>query len=59
METIDDETTDACIDYIKRQHEAGTPFFVWMNMTHMHRSPTPSRKAAGRPGSGSPSTTTR
>jgi arylsulfatase len=36
METIDDETTGACIDYIKRQHEAGTPFFVWMNMTHMH-----------------------
>ena len=36
METIDDETTDACVDYIKRQHEAGNPFFVWMNMTHMH-----------------------
>ena len=36
METIDDDTTGACIDYIKRQHEAGTPFFVWMNTTHMH-----------------------
>ena len=36
METIDDETTGACIDFIRRQHEAGTPFFVWMNMTHMH-----------------------
>ena len=36
METIDDETTTACIDFIKRQHEADTPFFVWMNMTHMH-----------------------
>jgi arylsulfatase len=36
METIDDETTEACIDYIKRQSGAGTPFFVWMNMTHMH-----------------------
>ena len=36
METIDDETTEACIDFIKRQHEADTPFFVWMNMTHMH-----------------------
>ena len=36
METIDDETTDACIDFIRRQHEAGTPFFVWMNTTHMH-----------------------
>lgn len=36
METIDDETTGACVDYIRRQHDANTPFFVWMNMTHMH-----------------------
>ena len=36
METIDDETTDACVDFIKRQAESDTPFFVWMNMTHMH-----------------------
>ena len=36
METIDDETTEACIDFIRRQHEAETPFFVWMNTTHMH-----------------------
>jgi arylsulfatase len=36
METIDDEVTEAAIDFIKRQHEANTPFFVWMNTTHMH-----------------------
>ncbi|MEW2478977.1 arylsulfatase [Mycobacterium sp. NPDC049093] len=36
METIDDETTEACIDFIKRQKEADKPFFVWMNTTHMH-----------------------
>jgi arylsulfatase A-like enzyme len=36
METVDDEITEACIDFIKRQNEAGTPFFVWMNTTHMH-----------------------
>jgi arylsulfatase len=36
METIDDDTTAVAIEYIKRQHAAGTPFFVWMNMTHMH-----------------------
>ena len=36
METIDDETTGACIDFIKRQADSETPFFVWMNMTHMH-----------------------
>jgi hypothetical protein len=26
METIDDETIGACTDFIKRQHDAGTPF---------------------------------
>jgi arylsulfatase A-like enzyme len=36
METIDDDTTSACIDFIRRQVAAKTPFFVWMNMTHMH-----------------------
>jgi arylsulfatase A-like enzyme len=36
METIDDETTGACIDYIKKQAAAKTPFFVWMNFTRMH-----------------------
>lgn len=36
METIDDETTAACIDFIKRQKDSDTPFFVWMNTTHMH-----------------------
>ena len=36
METIDDETTAAAIDFMKRQHDAGTPFFTWMNFTHMH-----------------------
>ena len=36
METIDDETVAACIDFIKRQQAADTPFFVWMNTTHMH-----------------------
>jgi hypothetical protein len=28
METIDDETSAAAIDYMKRQHTAGKPFFV-------------------------------
>jgi arylsulfatase A-like enzyme len=36
METIDDETTAAAAGFIKRQHAAGKPFFVWMNTTHMH-----------------------
>ena len=36
METIDDETSAAAIDYMKRQHAAGKPFFVWYNSTRMH-----------------------
>ncbi len=36
METIDDETSAAAIDFMRRQHDAGTPFFTWMNTTRMH-----------------------
>jgi arylsulfatase A-like enzyme len=36
METIDDETTSAAIDYMGRQVQANKPFFVWMNTTRMH-----------------------
>lgn len=36
METIDDETSSAAIDFMKRQHAAGKPFFIWFNSTRMH-----------------------
>ena len=36
METIDDETSAAAIDYMKRQHAADKPFFCWFNATRMH-----------------------
>jgi arylsulfatase A-like enzyme len=36
METIDDETTAACIDFLERQTRADRPFFCWMNFTRMH-----------------------
>lgn len=36
METIDDETSDAAVDYIQRQAKANKPFFCWMNTTRMH-----------------------
>ncbi|MBN8936860.1 MAG: arylsulfatase [Rhizobiales bacterium] len=36
METIDDETTTAAIDFIQRQTRANRPFFCWMNATRMH-----------------------
>jgi arylsulfatase A-like enzyme len=36
METIDDETSAAAMDYIERQVQAGKPFFCWYNATRMH-----------------------
>ncbi|MGH8068174.1 MAG: arylsulfatase [Candidatus Entotheonellia bacterium] len=36
METVDDETSAAAVDFIDRQHKAGKPFFVWFNSTRMH-----------------------
>ena len=36
METIDDETSAAAIDFIKRQVKANKPFFCWWNGTRMH-----------------------
>jgi len=36
METCDDDFVAAAKDFIKRQHKAGKPFFVWLNTTHMH-----------------------
>ena len=36
METIDDETSAAAIDFMQRQVAANTPFFCWFNSTRMH-----------------------
>jgi arylsulfatase len=36
METIDDETTAACMDFVDRQVKGKKPFFAWMNFTRMH-----------------------
>jgi len=36
METIDDETTAAAIDFMERQVKANKLFFIWMNTTRMH-----------------------
>jgi arylsulfatase len=36
METVDDETVTAALDFIDRQNKAGKPFFVWWSGTHMH-----------------------
>ncbi len=36
METIDDETVAAAIDFMHRQNDADKPFFVWWSGTRMH-----------------------
>ncbi len=36
METVDDETSAAALDFIDRQHKAGKPWFVWWSGTRMH-----------------------
>jgi hypothetical protein len=36
METVDDETVAATIEFIRAKEEEGTPWFVWWNGTRMH-----------------------
>ncbi|WP_420909613.1 arylsulfatase [Kaistia nematophila] len=36
METVDDETAAAAIDFMQRQNTAKKPFFTWFNTTRMH-----------------------
>jgi len=36
METVDDETVAAAIDFIKRKDAEGVPWFVWWSGTRMH-----------------------
>jgi arylsulfatase len=36
METADDATSVAAMEFIRRAHKAGTPWFVWWSGTRMH-----------------------
>src|SRR5210317_358850 len=36
METVDDETSDRALAFIREQQKAGKPWFVWWNGTRMH-----------------------
>lgn len=36
METVDDETSAAALDFIERKTSEGTPWFVWWSGTRMH-----------------------
>src|ERR671913_769916 len=50
METCDDEFLAAAQDFIGRQVEADTPFFVWFNTTHMHFRTHPEPESIGQAG---------
>jgi arylsulfatase len=50
METIDDEVLAHAQDFIGRQAQAGTPFFVWFNTTHMHFRTHPKPESIGQAG---------
>ena len=50
METIDDDIVEHALDFLDRQHAAGTPFFVWVNTTHMHCFTHPKPESIGQAG---------
>ena len=50
METIDDDFTNAAADWIRRQQDVGTPWFCWMNTTHMHWQTHPKTESVGQAG---------
>src|SRR5262247_1308379 len=50
METIDDDVAARSAEYIKRQAQAGKPFFLWVNFTHMHFRTHPKPESVGQSG---------
>jgi arylsulfatase len=50
METIDDDIADRSVDYLKKQADAGQPFFMWTNFTHMHFRTHPKPESVGQAG---------
>ncbi|MGH7461952.1 MAG: sulfatase-like hydrolase/transferase, partial [Longimicrobiales bacterium] len=50
METCDDEFVAAAKDFIKRAHDNGRPWFVWLNTTHMHAFTHTKKASLGQAG---------
>jgi arylsulfatase A-like enzyme len=50
METIDDEIITGAVDFIDRKHAEGSPFFLWVNTTHMHFRTHPKPESVGQSG---------
>ncbi len=50
METCDDEFVAASKKFIKTQHDADKPFFVWLNTSHMHLFTHTKKESLGQAG---------
>ena len=50
METIDDDIAARSVDFMQRMHQAGKPFFIWVNFTHMHLRTHPKPESVGQSG---------
>jgi arylsulfatase A-like enzyme len=52
METVDEETTEAALNFIDKAHKEEKPFFVWWNTTAMHFRTHCADKHKGKSGQG-------
>jgi arylsulfatase A-like enzyme len=52
METCDDDFAEHSVDFLKRQHAAGKPVFLWVNFTHMHFRTHTKPESIGQSGRG-------
>ena len=50
METVDEEFLDAAANFIRKSDDAGKPFYVWFNTTHMHFRTQSREQDIGRAG---------
>jgi arylsulfatase A-like enzyme len=50
MVGIDDDIAKRAVDFIKREKDAGKPFFVWVDFTHMHFRTHPKPESIGQAG---------
>jgi arylsulfatase A-like enzyme len=50
MVAIDDDIADRATDFMKRQTNAGKPFFLWVTFTHMHFRTHPKPESIGQAG---------
>jgi arylsulfatase len=52
METVNDEFTNAALDFMERSVKSGKPFFMWVNSTRMHIFTHLKPESIGRTGLG-------